>query len=202
MILVLAPDLADRAHQRILHSLLTLTRQPTRTVTTWEDTAPGDIVVSVGKAALDLWHQWGLIQVGSQSGQIFTHDGRTVMVLEHPGTMMQLGWVGNDAKRRAKGAMSRLAAVVAYGVEDVDRMVVCGGCQRTRVKGGGGRHRVATHWPEELDGAGLCDEHWRKRGSIKSKWRKARVDKSTREAQVPGQREMFAGDGTRVVVRK
>jgi hypothetical protein len=49
----------------------------------------------------------------------------------------------------------------------------------------------ATMWAEELDGVGLCDMHWTKRGQIKSKKVKKRVNPSSREAQLQGQMGMF-----------
>lgn len=202
---VLAPDL-ERPHQRLLHALLIAADlRDYDIVERWDDTTRGDLVVSIGKAALDLWHQWGLVQVGNQRGEVFQRDGRTIIVMEHPGAAMQMSFGGASAR----GAMQQHLATVRAFLDDPERlfevaaMSMCGGCQRTRVKGGGGRARPATHWVAELDGAGLCDEHWRKRGNIKSRWaKKARVDPSKREAQVKGQGEMWAGDGTRVTVMK
>lgn len=201
---VLAVDL-ERPHQRLLHALLvTAGLRDYTAVERWEDTARGDLVVSVGKAALDLWHQWGLIQVGHQHGQVFTRDGRTIMVLEHPGSAMQLGFVGRSAKDNMKADLARFRSLTQQAPywRELMQMTMCGGCQRTRMKGGGGMARWAAHWPEELDGAGLCEEHYRKRGNIKSRWKKPRVDRSKREAQMPGQGEMWAGDGTRATVMK
>lgn len=204
---VLAPDL-DRSHARLLRSFLIGAGLSDHTVVqTWEDaraaTDTDGYILSVGKAALDLWHQWGLIQVGMQRGQVFTHDDRFVMVVQHPGTLMQQSWTGRDGKHHMKCDLQRLKIGVVRGdVVHQEHMHLCGRCQNTRVKGGGGRSRPATRWVAELDDAGLCEEHYRTRGKIKSKWVKKRVDKSKAEAQIVGQLEGMPGDGTRVMVPK
>lgn len=203
---ILAPDL-DRPQSRILKAVaVSAGLSDYEVVETWAAALamadPGSWIVSAGKAALDQWHQWGLVQVGAQRGQTFHHDGRYVMVIEHPGTLMQQSMMGHDARKVMRVDLAMLAHRLQSDLMNMAHMTLCGRCQRTRVKGGGGRTRIATRWVEELDDAGLCEECYRKRGTIKSRWKKPRVNAGAREAQIKGQREMFAGDGTRVVVRK
>ncbi len=169
--------------------------------TTWPPSDNTSYVLSVGKDALDQWHQWGLVQVGANHGSVFVHDRVNVMVIEHPGTLLQRSFAGHGARTTMRADLATFQHLL-HGIEVRADMKWCGVCQRTRVKGGGGRRRLATYWVEELDGAGLCDEHYRRRGTIKSRWKKEKVKPGTREAQVKGQMEMYAGTGEKLVVRK
>jgi hypothetical protein len=199
---LLAPDL-ERPHLRLLNAMLMqagLADYGVR-VETWaqvrEMADPTTIVASFGKTALTTWHDYGLILVGHQHGTMFRHrdtDHRhhNIMVLEHPGTLMQQSVDGYGSKAAMKEDLAALRMVLEGKLRPVDlKMSGCGKCQVTRVKGGGRRMLPATMWAEELDGVGLCDMHWTKRGQIKSKKVKKRVNPSSREAQLQGQMGMF-----------
>lgn len=216
--ILVEPNL-EPAHRRMLRAALSsaglLAHVNPMWCETWEDvqmtrrvlnTRDARFVLSVGRHGLDQWHQWGLIQVGHQHGNMFEHRDAlgnkfTIMVIEHPGTLMQRSFIGHEAKASMKRDLTVWTQLLdGYAVDAA--MGVCGRCQSTRVKGGGGRMRLAEHWPETLDGAGLCSEHYRTRARIKSKWVHKRVDKSSRAAQIAGQLEGMPGDGTRVMVSK
>lgn len=195
---VLAPELSDTEH-RLLRVML-------NNAGLWDQTHliadhPRDInakyVLSVGKAALDLWHEYGLIQVGAHHGCTFQHDGRIIMVLLHPGTLLQQTLVGHEAKGQMMTDLLTWGRVLdGQDGDQLPRMSTCAPC----LKGKDKRQRRAEFWEPRLDYVGLCDDHWRKRAQIGKK-AKPRVEKSSKAAQIPGQGEMIP-DGRRVIVAK
>ncbi len=207
---ILAPDLT-RQESKILQAML-------QKVGLHPDGAPELVdqlpnlhqhVLSVGKAALDIWHHYGLVQVGAHHGTMFTHrDPRgfryEVMVLQHPGTALQRTLPGFEAKQQMVVDLERWRLVLEGRVSaDRLRMEGCARCLATRVKAGfTPPRRRAEFWVEELDAVGLCDDHWRTRGRIVRKDRvKVERNKSKREAQIAGQGEMIA-DGQHIMVSK
>lgn len=206
---ILAPNLTDR-DTKLLRAALTHVRLPIPVpVDVLPDSQPRHIL-SVGKAALDIWHDFGLIQVGANHGDVFVHrrmDGRHffIMVLEHPGAMDQLSAFG---KYSAREDMVRDLTRWRLVLESVASGKVgthgwhpgtCGGCLKRR----GGIPRPAEHWVDEMDGVGLCEDHYRRRGRYNRKRKVVPVkDRGKIEHQIEGQREMFGGDGTRVMVDK
>lgn len=205
---ILAPHL-DTRDTKFLKSALSSARLPLVTPT---DTLPTDdtrFVLSAGKDALDVWHDFGLIRVGANHGHVFSHvhpvSGRTyhIMVVEHPGAMAQtsLG-IARDARERMKRDLmewTHLLSNLSRGAR-MPRSTVCGGCLKH--KDVLHRRRVE-HLVAELDMAGLCDDHYRKRAAYKRKVpRVAKKDAGKSEHQIAGQVEAFPGDGTRLVVSK
>jgi hypothetical protein len=166
-------------------------------------------VLSVGKSALDVWHDFGLVQVGVNHGDVFTHrsptTGRThkIMVVEHPGNM---------AQTRMEFGAGKVLTAREDMVRDLGRWGfvlrgkgtfhpdVCGGCLKsTKSK----LHRSAVYWLDELDGVGLCEDHYRARANYRRKRVVVPVkDRGKTEHQIPGQMEMLPGDGTKVMVAK
>lgn len=174
-------------------------------------------VLSVGKAALDMWHEYGLVQVGAHHGSVFRHwhpaiGHLVIMQTLHPGSLMQLTIGGHEAK----DAMGRdlanfrrvLGGEVIAGMPAAThfRMTMCGACARPGRKkaGGGGERRAAVMWEERLDGAGLCEDHWRGRSKIvrRDKARGKKPNPSSKAAQLDGQLEMLPGDGSHIIVSK
>lgn len=164
---------------------------------------PGDrLVLSVGKSALDTWHEFGLILVGANHGDVFRH--RTtgtaagvarIMVLEHPGAMLQLKFDGRQARENYKRDLGLWRGVLEGG--EVSEPRACGGCLKSK----GNWPRVAAYWVDELDGVGLCEDHWRRRARYRVK-RAKKPNPSSREAQMAGQLEGFGFVGERAVVAK
>lgn len=196
---ILAPHLPDE-DARLLRVAIQAAGLP------W--TAPTDAlssthVLSVGKAGLDVWHDFGLIQVGANHGDTFTHRARNgrrhvIMVVEHPSAMRQLSAFGKySAREDMVKDLTRWHRKLTAGTDL--RPGNCGGCMKSRDS----RVRSAEWWVEELDGVGLCDDHYRKRGKYQRKNKVVPVkDRGKIEHQITGQREMFGGDGTRVMVDK
>lgn len=195
---ILAPDL-DTTQTKLLRAALTSAHLA------W--TPPSDTladarhILSVGKAGLDAWHDFGLIKVGANHGDLFTHQtargSYTVMVLEHPGTLQQLSTVGHQARDNMKVDLLTWGLVLRGRQPHHPRL--CGGCLRAREP----RHRAAVEWVVEMDGVGLCDDHYRRRAQYRRKVpRVAKKDVGKMESQIAGQMEAFPGDGTRLVVSK
>lgn len=203
-LLLLAPDL-ERTHQRLLGAMLMRAGLDGVRCETWaevrehaQDADDGVVVASFGRAALDLWHDYRLILVGNQHGCMFRHRDTDhlsydIMVLEHPGTLMQLSMTGYTAKAAMRDDLLLLREVLE-GRADPEhwRMSGCGKCQTRRVKGGGVKVMPAVEWVAGLDMVGLCDMHYMKRGQIKSKKVKKRVDPSSHAAQIDGQGSLFS----------
>lgn len=202
---ILAPDL-DTPQTKLLRAALTSVRLP------WVepvDTLPRDAtrhVLSVGREAVKVWHDFGLIRIGANHGDVFTHrhpvtaQSYTIMVLEHPGTLQQLSIVGHQARDNMTTDLRRWRMILDDLIDaDVFTAEWCGGCLKMRDP----KHRPAEHWVEELDGVGLCEDHYRKRSNYRRKSRTVPVkDRGKMEHQIAGQREMFGGDGTKVMVTK
>lgn len=180
-------------------------------------TCPTRHVLSVGRAALDTWHDYGLVQIGAHHGCVFRHwdpaiGHRVVMVLHHPATLLQLTIGGYEAKDQMAFDLVRWRGVVSGQVNTRDlaqKMCgACGGRRGSKTGGGGGSgpvRRPAEHWVDELDGCGLCDDHFRGRAKIikkaSAKSRGPRAKPSTREAQIAGQTEAFP-DGQHLIITK
>lgn len=208
---ILVPSDLESSHRRLLKAMVTkagFAWPMDGLAMTWGQVqARGHkFVLSVGKGAVDLWHEYGLILVGHHHGCIFQHrDARgemyIIMVVEHPGTLMQLSMGGHEAK----DAMGRDLAVWKKVVERGGLewagyvMMTCAPCRKRKES----IVRAAEHHEERLDMVGLCDDHFRKRASIRKKPVK-RVEKSSREGQMPGQLEGFVkmGDAMKVMVEK
>lgn len=201
---ILAPEL-DRAHDRILRAMLGQARLPLAPVIeTWAEVvkleAGARVVASFGKTALDQWHDYGLIRVGNQHGNMFRHATPStrlvhdIMVLHHPGTLLQQSMAGYGAKGEMRRDLTELLNLLAGTVRPEDlRMPRCAKCQNARVKGGGGKSIPAQHWPEEIDTVGLCEVHYNKRGQIRGKSTiKKRVNPTSHAAQIEGQMSMWA----------
>jgi hypothetical protein len=179
--------------------------------TTVTDTMPASgYVLSVGKAALDIWHDFGLIQVGANHGDVFTTRRSTgtcvVMVVKHPGEMAQMQFSVHKAHSAREDMVRDLTrwrlllegSEAAGGHDHGFHSPICGGCMKLRDS----RVRAAEFWVDELDRVGLCDDHYRRRGKYNRKRKTVPVkDRGKIEYQVPGQRQMFA-DGERVMVDK
>lgn len=211
---ILAPDLSA-SDARLLRVALSHCRLPwVEPVARLED-ATSRLVLSVGKAGLDVWHEFGLVHVGANHGETFRHrarDGRvyTIMMLLHPGAMQQLSITRHSAREDMVRDLTRwgdvvegarAGRVIGYGP------TMCGGCQKARPRAGGAKRVLpGVHEVAELDSVVLCEDHYRKRAQYKAK-KKPRVkerDRGKSEHQIPGQGEMLPGDGTeaRVVVAK
>lgn len=206
---ILAPGL-DTSQTKLLKVIVNAVRLPWTAPSQTLADASADCrhVLSVGRDALNLWHDFGLIRIGANHGDVFTHHppppavgpARVVMVVEHPGTLQQLSFVGHQARDDMVADLRRWRMVLA-GELSVDACSAqwCGGCLKMREP----RHRDATYWVEELDGVGLCDGHWRKRAQYRRRVaRVAKKDAGKMEHQIPGQAEWFPGDGTRLIVSK
>lgn len=199
---ILAPDL-DTHQTRLLRAALTSTHLAWTALS--NTLADDHHVLSVGKAGLDVWHDFGLIKVGTNHGDLFTHRAvtghtYTVMVLEHPGTLQQQSIVGHLARDNMVRDLDAWGRVLV-GLADTMTLgpTLCGGCLKMREP----KHRPAVEWVAELDGVGLCDDHYRRRASYRRKVpRVARKDVGKMESQIVGQMEAFPGDGTRLVVSK
>lgn len=158
-------------------------------------------ILSVGKAALDLWHPFGLIQVGTHRGNVFTHHdtlGRhyLIMVIEHPGTLMQLSITGHQAKENMTRDLNAWSLILD-GISPTNyKMKSCAGCVKSKRS-----PHPAGFWDPRLNNVGLCDDHWRRRARYRKKPAK-KINPSKAEAQMAGQLEMMPGDGTRVRVPK
>lgn len=203
---ILAPNL-DAYATKLLRVALSDSRLP------WVepvDRLPDDgtrFVLSAGKEALGIWHDFGLIRVHANQGSVFTHvdpvTARThhLMVVEHPGAMAQMSLTRHDARadmRRNLMAWGWLIANLHRGAT-MPRSTLCGGCLKAREP----RERPAEHWVAELDMVGLCEDHYRKRAQYRRKVKRvARKDKGKMEHQIDGQMEMLPGDGTKVMVSK
>lgn len=158
------------------------------------------LVLSIGKDGVDAWHEYGLIQVGTHHGLVFTKfhaNGKryTIMPIQHPGTLMQKSLIGWQARDDMVADLHAFANLVA-GRMSTPKMQWCAACG----KGRPARQRSAEFWVTELDGVGLCDDHYRRRAKFTKK-PKPRVEKSSKAAQIPGQGEMVP-DGQRVMVAK
>lgn len=198
---LLAPGM-DRRETRLLSIMLERAGlESPRVMESWRE-VDARYVLSVGKAAVDLWHEFGLIQVGAHHGYLFDHrasNGKSydIMVVQHPGTLMQMSLVGHQAKDDMTSDL-RAWSRVLEGVIAPSQLAMpnCAVCLRGKDK----RRRTAEFWEPRLDGVGLCDDHWRKRAQI-SRRPKKRIEKSSREAQIKGQGEMVP-DGRHVMVAK
>lgn len=162
----------------------------------WDEVRAAGIgyVVSVGEQGLKAWHEYGLVRV-NMHGSTFVHvDGHgdrfCVMPLQHPGGVFQQTAWGFGVKEDMQKDLLLWRDVIE-GRMDPQRLrgIMCVKCLTARVaKGKEPVRRRAEHWVDELDGVGLCDDHWRKRAQIVKKVRvKKRVDKSSVEAQIKGQ---------------
>lgn len=202
---ILAPelDLPSRRMLKVMMQKANITTAGLDFCDALED-CPTRHVLSVGKAALDTWHEFGLVQIGAHHGTTFRHwtpgmGHRVVMVLHHPSTLMQLSIVGYEAKDQMAFDLMRWRNVLGGVVRaDALRQTTCGRC--------GGRRRdpvrrPAEHWVDELDGCGLCEDCYRGRSKITRKVKK-KPNRSKAEAQIAGQLEMLPGDGARVMVSK
>lgn len=164
-------------------------------------------VLSVGKAGLDAWHEYGIIGIGLHHGNLFRHwdsliGHRIIMPIHHPALLLQTSFGGYEAKDQMLFDLARWRGVVEGEVAwDALRQMTCGKCGTRRGKGGS-VSRPAEHWVAELDGCGLCEDCYRGRAKIGKKVRGKKPKPGTREAQMPGQMEMLPGDGTRIVVSK
>lgn len=202
---ILAPDLND-GDARLLRAALSHCHLPyPEPATRLSDC--GRLVLSVGKAGLDGWHQYGLVHVGANHGETYTHrarDGRkhTIMVVQHPGAMAQLSMTKHSAREDMVRDLTRWRDVVDSNGRTTYGPVMCGGCQKSRRVT---RVMPGVHVAEELDGVMLCEDHWRRRAQYKVKEARMKAkDKGKMEHQIPGQGEMLPGDGTqvRVMVKK
>lgn len=207
---ILVPPDLESSHRRLLKAMVTKAKMEwpmDGLAMTWGQvqTRGHKFVLSVGKGAVDIWHDYNLILTGHHHGNIFRHrDARgelyTIMVVEHPGTLMQLSMAGYSAKEGMHADLLLWKGVVGGHVRAEDfLMATCGPCRRKKES----VIRRAEHHEARLDDVGLCDDHWRKRAQIKKKPVK-RVEKSSREAQIAGQVEGFVkvGDMMKVMVPK
>jgi hypothetical protein len=187
---ILAPDL-EKPHERLLKAMVQRTfrgdEHPYFPVESWEAAAPFTNILSVGKAALDLWHEYNLIAVGRHRGCLFTHTNHNIMVLEHPGTLMQLSMVGHQAKDNMAGDLLAWRMMLEGEVLPNRQMAECAVCRRKKDS----LRREAYHWPVEVDGVGLCDDHKRRMGQLTRRPKK-RLNPSSAAAQIAGQEELFA----------
>lgn len=199
---ILAPNL-DATQTKLLRAAITQSRLEWTLPTDALPDPPVRHVLSAGREALNVWHDFGLIKIGANHGDVFRHTSPTtgrsyaVMVLEHPGTMQQLSIEGHRARDDMLRDLRRWREVLEQGAEW--QSYWCGGClkQRDSVR------RPAEHWSNELDGVGLCDDHYRRRANYRRKRTVVKIaDRGKTEHQIPGQMEMLPGDGTRVRVTK
>lgn len=165
---------------------------------------PAPIVLSVGKSALDSWHDYNLIRVGRQHGETFMHRetdkarARVMFVVIHPGAMMQLQWTGRTAREAMARDLLRFRCLLEGKHTARDLLGQwCGVCLGKREP----RQRAAVAWPEELDCVGLCEDHARRKARLVRK-AKPRVNPSSREGQIVGQVEGFGMEGGKVMVAK
>jgi len=189
---ILAPDL-DKPAERLLRALVA------RANLRWSEPitelsaarligSGGGLVLSVGKAGLDAWHEWGLVQANRDHGKMFEHRDPLgyrfdIMQLQHPGLAMQRTLPGFTAKQDIGEDLNVWMGVLMGLVEPEHlRMGRCGRCKEPT--------RRATYWWDRVDGAGLCEDHWRGRGKIVKKER-PRPKKGSVEAQIEGQMEMM-----------
>ncbi len=219
---VLAPDL-ELSHGRVLKAQLMNAGLPTPPpLHEWraveerrargmddEHAAPLTHVLSVGRAALDTWHDFGLIQVGDHRGTTFETRGRTdgrlyhIMVIEHPGTLMQQSFVGHTARDHMRDDLMHWRKVLEHRIVAGDlHGKWCVKCAvKRRSQGHFPIRREAVEWDARVDGVGLCEDHWRRRSQITRVERKPRVHPSTRTGQISGQGEMVP-DGQHIMVAK
>lgn len=197
---ILAPEL-ERADERMLKALLTKTGVPIpEPLTSDYGELSGKVVLSVGKAALDLWHHFGLIGIGAHHGLAFTHHHPlghtfTMVVLQHPATAMQISIAGYDTKRDMLVDLVRVRMLLEDPRRAVNmRMVTCAMCgMGSKGKKVAPIRRPAEWWLDAADGVGLCEDHWRRRASIqwKDRTKSKKPHPSSRAAQLPGQADQF-----------
>lgn len=142
----------------------------------WDEVRAGGIgyVVSVGEQGLKAWHHWGLVKV-NMHGCVFEHrDDQggefAVMPLQHPGSCFQQTAWGYEVKEQMIEDLKLMATVVSGARQPWDGLanIWCAKCSAARVKKGvEPPRRKAEWWVGELDGVGLCEDHYRKRASIK-----------------------------------
>ncbi len=209
--IILAPDL-EVPHGRVLKAQLQAAGLPTPPpLHTWEqvDATPNSKILSVGKAALDLWHEYGLVRVGDHHGVTFQTRGRQgvgsrgrlydVMVVEHPGTLMQQSFIGHSARDHMARDLMHWRKVLEGRLFARDLRgkwcVRCAGAKRVVYK------REACEWDARVDGVGLCEDHWRSRAKIQRVERVKKVNRSSKEGQMKGQMEMVP-DGRHIMVTK
>lgn len=159
------------------------------------------LVLSIGKDGVDAWHEFGLVQVGAHHGLVFTKfhaNGKryTIMPIQHPGTLMQRSMVGWQARDDMVADLNAFRAIIDNPLASRVGMRYCAAC----VKGRPARQRPAEFYVTELDGVGLCDDHYRRRAKF-TRRPTPRIEKSSRAAQLPGQGEMIP-DGQHVIVAK
>ena len=189
---ILAPDL-DKPGERLLRALIVrgglVWSEPIMELSDARNPESA-LVLSVGKAGLDAWHEWGLVQANRDHGKMFEYRDALgyrfdIMQIQHPGLAMQRTLPGFTAKQDIGEDLNVWVGVLMGLVEPEHlRMTRCGRCKE------GERWRKAEYWWEGVDGAGLCEDHWRGRGRIVKK-EKPRPKKGTVEAQIEGQMEMM-----------
>lgn len=157
-------------------------------VHTWTQVMAGgsEWVVSLGKAGLEEWHQWGQVQV-NMHGTMFRRDHWNVMVGEHPGGGFQRTAWGYGVKEHLRDEIASFNAA-RMGLVDSDELLGkwCVRCLRGRE----GKRVLVHAYLHEADWIGLCERHWRKRAEV-TKVTRERVKKGSREAQIEGQEEMW-----------
>lgn len=203
---ILAPDLDTPARRMLKVMMGKAGMAPIGQLTIHQTLGDCEVrnILSIGKAGLDVWHDFGIIGVGAHHGNVFRHWSASqrahvrIMVLHHPGSLMQLTFAGHEAKDQMAFDLARWRGVLEGRVEDL-RQQTCGRCATRRGKTGPTR-RPAEHWVMELDDCGLCEDCYRARGKITRKKAK-RTEPSKAEAQIAGQLEMIP-DGQHVMLAK
>ena len=201
----LAPDI-DLPQSRVLKALTARAHLAfpgiASSVAEVYDTHHARYVVSVGKAGAEEWHRFGLVQVGVAHGSLFLHrhptaryPTLTIMQLQHPATAMQMSLDGHNAKEDIGVDLARwrelMECIGSKKFVDLKRRMRMTRCARCAASRNVVHKRAATHWLEGADGIGLCDDHWRKRASIRVKSEKVERNKSRPEAQIAGQGELL-----------
>lgn len=206
---VLAPEL-DVPHRRLLKAMLRKAGLSEQVAITEMGDVRARHVLSVGRAATDLWHEFGLVQVGAHHGCVFTHwhppiGHLVIMQVHHPGTLLQLSIEGHEAKDAMMRNLNAWRMMLEGKLRADDlRMADCAKCAvKRRSKGHFPIKRKAVEWDVRVDAVGLCEDCWRGRAKIVKKEKVKKVKPGTREAQMEGQGEMFVdGKTARVVVGK
>jgi hypothetical protein len=185
----------DRAQTKMLLAIVAAAKLPAPVTVTDQLTA--DLpkhLVSVGRSAVAIWHEFGLVRVEGNHGNLFTTHKPTgtfmVMQLHHPGSAMQPTLHGRmDVRLAMRDDLVRFRELLE-GRRPPGQFLPqwCAKCLCAREP----KKRMANWWLEGADGIGLCDDHWRKRAVIRRKAKK-KVNPGSVAGQVPGQLEGFVG---------
>ncbi len=200
---ILAPDLDAPSH-KMLRILVDKSAMDMAEVASTLANCHTRHVLSVGKAALDTWHDYGLIGVVAHHGNLFRHwdsliGHRVIMPVHHPAVVFQQRFGGWEVKDQMLFDLARWRGVVTgeTGYEELKQQS-CGRCATRRRNS---TRRPAEHWVAELDGCGLCEDCYRGRSKITKKAKSVKPKPGSKAAQLPGQLEMIP-DGRQILIPK